>query len=89
MNTQIVKLSYPCIFSKSPEEAAQNLYRLISRKECGFDEGCDVWKTVIETMLENRLDIQSLNYHRTDFSEEWWTTALDKLLAKISTPATE
>lgn len=89
MNTQLVKLSYPCIFSKSPEQSASNLYRMISRREYGFDEGSDVWKKVVETTLENELDLQSLNYHKTDFSEEWWATTLNKFLAKISAPAAE
>ena len=35
------KIAYVCIFAESIEEASEHLVRLITHRDCGFDEGPD------------------------------------------------
>lgn len=78
------KLTYTCIFEKSPSKAAENLYRLISGKQCGFDEGSNKWIEVLESNLSMPLDIEDLNiFQESPHDEPWWHEVLSGLLGKL------
>jgi len=77
------RLAYTCIFSSSPSDASENMYRHISKKQCGFDEGSDKWITIIENVLSKTLNLKELNFHITDRHESWWNDSLSGLLDKL------
>ena len=77
------KLTYTCIFSKSQEEASENMYRLISEKKCGFNEGSGKWIAILERVLSKTLNLKELNFHSTEHDESWWNGSLMGLLEKL------
>jgi len=79
----IGNLSYPCIFAKDPEDAIDNLFRLISKKQCGFDEGIEFWKKELSNVLSEELNIKVLNSVGTTYSHEWWEKTLSGLFEKM------
>ena len=79
----IRRLTYTCIYSKSTQDAAQNMFNLISNKECGFEEGKEHWKNEVEILLSKKLNLQELNFHSTSYSNEWWSNAFEMLLNNL------
>jgi hypothetical protein len=77
------KLGYPCTFCKSPEDAAQNLWRLIMDRECGFCEGPAVWLDIVAEMLAEGFDRRSLNHPGCSFSDDWWRRTLGLLRDRL------
>ena len=77
-------LGYPCIFSKSPEDAAESLFWHISERRAGFNEGCAEWLSIIAEMLQDNFDKQLLNSPGTSFSDEWWGRTLRLLQDKLT-----
>ena len=78
------KVSYPCIFAKSPEAAAESLFWHISGKRAGFDEGCTQWLRVIAGMLQDDFDKQLLNRVGPSFFDQWWDSMLRMLQEKLT-----
>ena len=79
----IRRLTYTCIYSKSPQDAAQNMFDLISNKKCGFEEGKELWQSEINVLLSNKLNLNELNFHSTSFSYDWWSNAFKELYKKL------
>ena len=77
------KISYPCIFESVPEDAAQNLCRLITDQDCGYDEGVDFWLEITSDLLRGGSNFQHLNCHGTTFSDAWWRDALIRLDSQL------
>ena len=84
LQSYAAKLSYPCIFAKSPEGAAENLFAHISGKHAGFDEGYAQWLSVITEMLKDEFNKQHLNYVGSSFSDQWWESMLRMLQEKLT-----
>lgn len=76
-------IGYPCIFSRTPEDAAQNLVRLISRQECGYVEGTAVWIAALRLWLEPNVDLLQLNYCGASFSSQQWRTILEMVIRAL------
>ncbi len=74
------RIGYPCIFSRTPDDAAENLVRLISRQECGYVEGSTEWIAALRLWLEPNVDLLPLNYCGARFSAEQWRTILEKVV---------
>ena len=78
------RLTYTCIYCKSPEEAIDNMYRIICNNENGFIEGKESWKNELSSILSQKPDIEEFNFHGTSFSKEWWEASLKGLLTKLN-----
>lgn len=74
------KISYPCIFSTSVEDAAGALLRLITGKLCGYDEGAEWWETHLTEWLENPHGLASLNACGANFTEDQWRNILHRVI---------
>ena len=77
-------IGYPVIFCASPEEAAANLYRLISKQQCGYDEGADYWLRVVSDLLDGDHNLQQLNSCGAKLTMDQWRRALRMLQADLS-----
>jgi hypothetical protein len=79
------KIAYACIFAKTPEDATENLARLIANQECGFDEGVEAWRKVIEDYLGSPPnDLLVLNRFGANFSAAQWRLILEKVISALS-----
>jgi hypothetical protein len=74
---------YPCIFSKSPEDAAENLLRLIINKECRYVEGIFEWTKACDEWLTGRYDFAELNFCGASFCEMQWRNILELVIAGL------
>ncbi len=72
-------LGYPAIFSKSPEDASANLFGLISKKLCGYDEGAEKWHTEISRVLDGEYDLTKLSEFGSRLTEDEWRQTLRTL----------
>jgi hypothetical protein len=70
------KIGYPCIFSRSTEDAVANLLRLITGTQCGFDEGPSAWRAVLQEALDGQHDLLELNYCGGAFTADQWQVIL-------------
>jgi hypothetical protein len=70
------KIAYACIFAKTVAEASENLVRLISTGQCGFDEGATAWRTVLEDYLRHTDDFSQLNRIGASFTAAQWRQIL-------------
>ncbi len=76
-------IGYPCIFSRTTEEAADNLVRLITRQECGYVEGTTQWIAALRLWLEPNADLLQLNFCGARFSADQWRTILEKVVQAL------
>jgi hypothetical protein len=74
------KIGYPCIFSTSVEDAASNLLRLITKKQCGYDEGAEWWVSHLSEWLDNPHGLLSLNCCGAKFTENQWRSILHRVI---------
>ncbi len=73
------KVAYSCIFAKTVEEAAENLVRLITKGECGFDEGAAAWRAVVEGYLQPSDDLSQLNRFGASFTPDQWRQIFEQV----------
>ena len=78
------KIGYPCIFSRSPEKAAENLLRLILNRQCGFDEGQDVWRKLLQEGLDGDHDLLELNFCGAAFDASEWRAVFRLVIDGLS-----
>jgi hypothetical protein len=76
-------IGYPCIFSRTTDEAADNLVRLITRQECGYVEGTAQWIAALRLWLEPGVDLLRLNFCGARFSADQWRTILTRVLLAL------
>lgn len=79
------KVGYSSIFCESPEEAANQLLRLIVNKECGYDEGASEWHTTLKEWLDGNYDLSELNHCGACFSREQWRDILGNVVVGLET----
>ncbi|HLJ56590.1 MAG TPA: hypothetical protein VKT77_16245 [Chthonomonadaceae bacterium] len=77
------KIGYVCIYSRTPEEAAQNVLRLIVGGQCGFDEGAEAWRAEIHEWLEGGADLRPLNNCGASLTVAQWRAALERVVAGL------
>jgi hypothetical protein len=75
------KVGYVCIYSRSVEDAAANLHRLITSQTCGFDEGTEAWRASLGALMQS--DLRVLNWAGATFAEHEWRSILDKVRSKL------
>ena len=75
------KVGYVCIFSETVESASANLTRLITTQTCGFEEGVDVWRKFLSSLLQT--DLHLLNWAGTTFTLDEWRLILEKVNANL------
>lgn len=73
------KLGYPAIFSESPEAASANLFRLITKKQCGYNEGAEKWHTEISRVLDEENDLTKMSELGSRLTEKEWRQTLRTL----------
>jgi hypothetical protein len=78
------KIGYPCIFSKSTEDAAENLLRLIVNKQCGYVEGVLEWTQVCNEWLMGKYDLAELNFCGASFTETEWKNILGLVIRGLN-----
>ena len=71
-----LRIGYPSIFSSSPEDAAANLFRLITNRQGGYDEGAHQWHGEVSRILDGTDDLLELNACGAKFTEDQWRQAL-------------
>ena len=79
------KIAYVCIFAKTVEEAAENLLRLIAKRECGFDEGMAAWRDVLKDYLQAPDDLGQLNRFGATFTVAQWSVVLEQVRGALLT----
>ena len=73
-------LGYACIFSSDYIDASDNLFRLISKKQCGYDEGADYWIKCINQLLDSDYDFKESNEMlNLTHSKDYWKQVLIRL----------
>lgn len=77
------RIGYPCIFSRTPDDAADNLVRLISRQECGYVEGAAAWVATLWLWLEPDVDLLRLNFCGATFCAQQWRVILEKVVQAL------
>src|SRR5262245_42585486 len=78
------KIAYACIFAKTPDDATENLVRLIRQQECGFDEGLEASRKVIEDYLGlPPEDLLVLNRFGASFSTAQWRLILEQVISGL------
>lgn len=75
-----LKIGYPCIFDNTTDCAIKNLYRLISNKQCGYNEGQEKWIEILKDILEEDYNLQKCNLPGATFSNEEWTFIFNELI---------
>lgn len=73
------KIAYVCIFTKSVDNAAENLIRLIANRECGFDEGTTAWCDVLADYLQVPDTLCELNRFGASFTTAQWSRVLQQV----------
>ena len=76
-------IGYPCIFSRTPEEAAYNLAHLITHQDCGYVEGTTQWIAALRLWLEPNVDLLQLNFCGASFNAQQWRTILEQVLEAL------
>lgn len=82
-----MKIAYASIFSKTADEAAANLIRLIVKGVCGFDEGVSRWNAVLEDYLNGEDNFVELNRFGASFAVSQWRTILEQIRRELLTYA--
>ena len=77
------KIAYACIFAKAVEEASENLTRLITKGQCGFDEGTVAWRAVLVDYLATPDDLEQMNRFGASFTVVQWQLVLEQVLAGL------
>ncbi len=78
------KISYVCIFTKTIEEASENLVRLITSGDSGFDEGISAWRDVLSDFLQASDGLDKLNQFGATFTAAQWNLVLQQVQAALS-----
>jgi hypothetical protein len=78
------KVAYACIFARTVEEASENLVRLITSGECGFDEGAAAWRAVVEDYLQPTEDVSQLNRFGASFTLDQWRRILEEVQSRLT-----
>jgi hypothetical protein len=73
------KVAYACIFARTVEEASENLLRLITSGECGFDEGSAAWRAMLADYLQPTEDLSQLNRYGASFTPAQWRRVLEQV----------
>jgi hypothetical protein len=73
------KIAYACIFAESIEEASENLVRLITHRDCGFDEGSTAWCDVLVDYLQVPDELCQLNRFGARFTAAQWSLILQQV----------
>lgn len=79
------KIAYASIFAQTVEEAAENLARLIAKRECGFDEGAKAWLAVLEDYVNAPDDLGQLNRFGSTFTVPQWCVILRQVRSVLLT----
>jgi hypothetical protein len=77
------KVAYASIFAKTVEEASENLVRLITKCQCGFDEGVTVWRAVVEDFVQPTDDVSQLNRFGASFSPDQWRRIFEQVQSRL------
>lgn len=86
MNATMNSIGYACIFASSPEDARDNLLRLITQRIGGYDEGPEAWCAIMQEWLTGPYDLLDLNYCGARFSVEQWRTILQETIDRLGKP---
>ncbi len=73
-------IGYPCIFCELPEDAANNLLRLIRNKQCGYTQEQDFWSSNLQIILDGNFDLLEFNKFGASFSKDEWRKILQKVI---------
>jgi hypothetical protein len=73
-------IGYPCIFSRSTEDAVRNLLQLITGRQCGFNEGPSAWHAVLQEVLDGQHDLLELNFCGGAFTADQWQAILKAVI---------
>lgn len=76
-------VGYPCIFSKTPEDAAENLVRLITNGQLDSLQAPNFWILNFQTILDGNYDLSEFNKFGAAFSETEWRKILLKVISKV------
>lgn len=78
------RLAYACIFSRTTEEASDNLVRLIAGSEGGFDEGATSWRATVADHLRSPEAMADLAHIGANFTLAQWQRILEQLHARLT-----
>lgn len=78
------KLGYPVIFCASPEAASANLFRLITKRQGGYDEGAERWHAEISHVLDGEYNLKELSKCGSRLTEDEWHQTLRTLRDELS-----
>lgn len=74
-------LGYPCIFTRTVDEASASIIRAITADL--LSDGPDVWLKRIEEWLDHHEPLTELNWSGAEFSEAEWRTILAEVVAAL------
>ena len=81
---QANKLTYPCLFAKTVDDAAENLTRIILNGDNGFDEGVDFWRGQVLGILDDECLPEFLNVLGTERDQDWWIKMFTQVWSNLS-----
>lgn len=76
-------VGYPCTFSKTPEDAAENLVRLIVNKQLDSSQEPEFWLANLQGILDENYNLLEFNKFGADFSESEWRKILLEVISKL------
>lgn len=87
------RVVYPSIFARSVDGAAEHLANLIANQLCGFEEGTDVWRAVLDRFARsddplNHLEIMGRRMS-APFTRAEWRDVAEKTLHLLDRAADE
>jgi hypothetical protein len=88
LSVDMNKIGYPCIFSRTTDEAVENLLRLIVGRQCGFDEGARAWCDELKIWLEDGKDLTPLNASGANYDGAQWRDILERVVRGLDAIAT-
>lgn len=74
-------LAYPASFCETPEEARDNIWRMIKAEIPGWDGGPRIWRERLEFQLAIPNRTRKLNRHGAQFSAQQWVWLMQALHA--------
>lgn len=77
-------LGYPCIFTRSIDEATASLIRVLTEEGGGFSEGPAVWLGRIEGwLIDVEQPLAGLNFGGAEFNDAEWRIILSRVAMSL------